>query len=393
MSEERAKVLKMLKEGRITVEEAELLLDALREGPEGTGQGRGPRERQTAEEPPRSRFECGDRNWWGGWDWSGKRRPGGHQTSPGWFDFDFSQFQTGFKDAFKGVEESIREMMKNFPNMSYEGHLGRMFGKESAQLTKKATVSGSDVRSLQLSNTWGDVEIIGSDGSEISVVAHILAWGPDQATAKEIASEIEINHYREGEALVIKHRAPESRSRYKVDFEITVPRALSVELKGMSGNLSVAQTAGAARLLSLSGDIRVKGVTGDVSADSKSGEVELEGCRGNVQAATASGDLLILDHHGRSLAARSMSGDLSAEVTLEGAGEVTLKSMSGDIRLKLPATSAVQLSAETTSGEVDCSLPLDFSERGNHRVRGVLNSAEGKVELVTKSGSIAIRSL
>ncbi len=384
MSEERAKILKMVKEGRITVEEAELLLDALNEGEE-SGEG-------TRSEGP-GEASGGRGHWRHGHDWA----RGGHRPGPGWssFDFDFSPIQSSFQEAFKGFEQSLREAAKNFPKMDFEGHLGRIFGKARAEAVKESRVSSSGLRGLTLSNSWGNATVTAAETSEVVVHARVSAWGPDRAAAQEFADGVEIAASREGDALVIKH-APGprwARSRYKVDFEISVPRAMEVDLKSMSGDLSVAGTEGNARLWSLSGDLTAKGVAGDLVADSKSGDLEIEGCSGALRAAAVSGGITVLSHRASTVSCHSVSGDVRVELRPEERSSVNLKSVSGDLRLKLPADASFKLAAETGSGDIDCGLPLEYAERGDRRVRGVLNGASGTVELSTRSGNIAVKPL
>lgn len=395
MSEERAKILKLLKEGRITVEEAGLLLDALGEGSEGEAADRADRERTASSGQERSRGEesgQGPHDWCGSHDWGEKWRK---EWRGPWRDFDFSRFQTGFEGAFRGMEQSIHDAFKNFSNINFEVQLGRLFGRERADIERQLLVPAGGIAALSLKNAWGDVEIVTSDKQEVRIAAKISAWGYDSATASAAASGIEITQVREGERLVVHHR-PASGSvsvRYKVDFEIAVPRDMEVELKGMSGNLRLVGTHGKARLLTLSGDIRVKGVVGDVVADSKSGDIEAEHCTGDLDASTVSGEVAILNHRGRIIAGRTVSGDIQANLTLDASAAVDLRTVRGDVRLKLPAMSAVEIAAETTGGEIDCALPLAFDEHGRSKIHGVLNHGDGRVGLSTKSGSISIRAL
>ncbi len=387
MSEERAKILKLLKEGRITVEEAELLLDALEEGNEGEATAHAAREQTGGEERG-----SGCRDWWGSHDWGEKW---GKEWRGPWRDFDFSRFQTGFEGAFRGMEQSIRDAFKNFSNINFEVELGRLFGREHAEVERHLVFPAAGIRALFLKNAWGDAEIVASEGKEVKIAAKIAAWGHDSATASATASGIEITQLREGDRLVVQHRPANGSgsARYKVDFEIAVPRDMEVELKGMSGNLRLSGTRGKTRLLTLSGDIRLRGVAGEIVADSKSGDIEAERCTGSLEASTVSGEIAILDHHGRIVAGRTVRGDIRANLTLEDGAAVDLRTVRGDIHLKVPAKSAVEIAAETVGGEIDCALPVLFDVQGPRKIHGVLNRADGKIGLSTKSGSISIRSL
>ena len=185
MSEERAKILKLLKEGRITVEEAALLLDALEEGTRsaeggssGADQSRvgGERGGRSREERHGEGFERerghernrGAQDWWGSQDWG--RFAEWSRAQP-WRDFDFSRFQTGFEGAFRGMEQTIRDTFKNFSNLNFDAELGRMFGRERGQVERTIAVPTGGLTRLCLRNAWGDVSAVAAEVEEIRIEA------------------------------------------------------------------------------------------------------------------------------------------------------------------------------------------------------------------------------
>ncbi len=394
MSEERAKILKLLKEGRISVEEAGLLLDALDEGSEATSSGAersgGERRSSGAERSEESAHACHEG--WGSSDWGEKWRK---EWRGPWSNFDFSKFPGGFESAFRGMEQSLRDAFKNFSGINLDVRLGHLFGRERAEAERLLVLPAGGITALCLKNAWGDVEVLSTDAQEIRITAKILAWGYDSASASASASGIEITQQREGGRLVIQHHPTQGAGpvRYKADFEITVPREIEIELKGMSGNLKLEGTRGKARLVTLSGDIRLKGVKGEIVAESKSGDVEAERCSGDLNISTMSGEIAALDHHGRAVAGRTVSGDIQANLILEDGATVDLRTVRGDIRLKLPVSANLEIAAESATGDIDCVLPLAYEEQSSKRILGVLNRREGRVGLSTKSGSISIRPL
>lgn len=381
MNEERLKVLKMLKEGRITMEEAELLLDALESGASGEGSSG---EKRHEEETSRGSSE--------------HRHPfeGFKGIPEGLFNFDWKlgpkTFESGFREAMKGFEESMKDFARDFSPRDFAGGFKEMFGRSTGQSTKTIRISASGVTKVSIGNRWGEMRITGAETQEISGTAAITVWGSDEETATERAEEIELTQVREGDTLALRCEPPSERghARFRVDLDLTMPYGLALEIKGMSGDLSVSGLRAGVAAASLSGDIIVQRSNGIMALESKSGDIEVLDCEGEVRVHTLSGDVDLERVRSVMVHGRSMSGDVRAEIVPEGEGAVELETTSGDLRLTLPEQAAINLEAATMSGAIDCGLPLDYTTRSSNRVVGSAGGGGTKVELHTKSGDILL---
>ena len=250
MSDERMRILKMLKEGRITLEEAEVLLDAV---------GGADAEKSSAREEAPHAAEHTGAGWWGG----DQQKKG----PASWLDFgwklDPAHFPSEIQEAMKGFAQSMKDAFSNIQKGDYLGGLKEMFGRVLAQTSRRESVPAAGVRRLSLKNRWGDVHISGGDAPEIGVAASISAWGADPQAAQALADSVEISHYREGDTLSLRAEAPDSgHVRFKVDFDVTVPRSLAVEVKSMSGDIVVSDAEDGVNAVNLSGDIIVQSCAG-----------------------------------------------------------------------------------------------------------------------------------
>lgn len=369
MSEERLKVLKLLKEGRITMEEAEALLDALADSPE-----------KKSTEPRSEKSSHAQAT----------KGPGG------WLDFvmnlDPQFFQTGFRDAMKEFEQSLKSAFSDLQQGDLPQGIKQFFGKESAEEARRLTISSAGAARLRLTNRWGDVRLSGTDGSEIVVTAAISAWGADAEHAAATAQSVVLSHYREEETIVLQTDLPESaHTRFKVDFEIELPRGLAVDVRSMSGDIALSGLSGGAQAVNLSGDIIIQDSSGSLRVESKSGDIELIRTQGEVRARTVSGDVSLEQIRSVSLDARTVSGDLSCDVAPQKDSEIKLESVSGDLRVSLPIDSSCEIEIGTASGEIRCELPVVVEQRSARSLKGTLNGSEARLQAQTKSGDVLLR--
>lgn len=393
MSEERLKILKLLKEGRITMEEAEALLDALAESSgEGASEPDGPTLHRatgwSSDRAPRG-------------DEAGKQADeGSHARGPkapgGWLDslmnLDPQFFQTGFRDAMKEFEQYLKSAFSDLKQGDLPQGMKQFFGKESAEETRRLVISSAGATRLRLTNRWGDVRLSGTEGNEILVTAAISAWGADANDAATIAQSVALSHYRQEETIVLQTDLPQSgHMRFKVDFEIELPRALAVDMRSMSGDIALSSLSGGAQAVNLSGNIIIQDSSGSLRVESKSGDIDLMRTEGEVRARTVSGDVNLEQIRSVSLDARTVSGNLSCDITPQEGSEIKLESVSGDLRILLPGNSSCEIEVETASGEIRCELPAELKEKSARTLKASLGGSEARLEARTKSGDILLR--
>jgi DUF4097 and DUF4098 domain-containing protein YvlB len=414
MKDERGMILNMLKEGKISVEEADALLEVLAEDEtDTTGAEAGPaaapedRAKQRDEGPRVVRIDVKDEEGGQGKSSGGKKRGFNFDL-----DLDLGDLKETLRDAMKGVSETVRGITEGLSDLDISGEIFRTMGKVRAEGTRELAEEAEDATNVTVSNKWGDVRVTGGNESTISVRAEVTAWGADDADARLNLDDFELHLVREGDTWVVRNALQEeSATRIRVDYTIRVPRSIDVSVSTASGDIWLEELEGAQEVATLSGDISVSDIgrdtsvaqvmktksgdvvagalTGDVSLSSLSGDMEINGFTGRLQVSTKSGDVTIQAGAGP-VHARTLSGDLLVRLDSLGEGPVALTSVSGDIGLSIPEASAVDLSARSTSGEVDVALDLDAAERGEHVCTGSANGGGIEVSATSVSGDIQI---
>jgi len=140
------------------------------------------------------------------------------------------------------------------------------------------------------------------------------------------------------------------------DVNLTLPSGTDLIIRTTSGDVRTGRVdagtgLGVVEIATASGDVRLKRVEGDVRIKTASGDVRLDEVAGNVHLATASGHLRAVGI-GADLEATTASG--SAHVDLVN-GDVGFKSASGDLVVTRMEGKSVR--AKTLSGDVRVGIP------------------------------------
>jgi DUF4097 and DUF4098 domain-containing protein YvlB len=194
-----------------------------------------------------------------------------------------------------------------------------------------------------------------------------------------------------------------------VDYELTVPAQMALELQGIGGDVRIEGTRGDISVNTIEGDIavqggsgslvlttvngaiRVAGARGRVEARAVSDDVELTDVQGEVAAETVSGDLTLLGVDARRLEAQTVSGDVRFDGTIRPDGNYSLLTHSGDITVAVAEGASATFRTAIANGDLTASFTLPDPERTSRSRRTWRLGAGGAtVELETFSGDIAL---
>ncbi|GAA2825704.1 hypothetical protein GCM10010452_62550 [Crossiella cryophila] len=201
------------------------------------------------------------------------------------------------------------------------------------------------VTKLEVTLYSGDVEVRAGGDGKVSVTRK-LEW----ASTKPIAHE-------EWSGETLRITPPTCPNNCGIDYVITVPASIAVQLKTNSGTVVVADVKGDLRLETDSGDVRADNPVAALWARTGSGKVTTSGARspkaelrtdsGDIEAAFAAAPTTVLTQAG--------SGAVTITVPKEPAGyQVTTKADSGkrEVAVTQEAGSPRTISASTDSGDI-----------------------------------------
>ena len=196
----------------------------------------------------------------------------------------------------------------------------------------------------------------------------------------------------------------------QVDYEITVPVSMDIDIRGTFVSANIDGVEGEIRVFSTNGDIDVRGGRGFVQLETVNGRVELAGAAGNVDVQTTNGRVTIVDATG-DITAESVTGSItldgieSSEVraettsggiyydgTIVDGGRYSLSAHSGDVVVAMSEGVNATFSVSTFSGNLDTAFPVTVT---GTRSRGrpfsfTLGDGSARVELQSFSGDIEL---
>ena len=283
---------------------------------------------------------------------------------------------------------------------------------------------------VYVENPLGNVKVTGIAEGTASVTISKVAWGTTEDEAKAALAQMEINLHGTDARLDIKVSAPDTFRQGVIDLELRVPRSAAnvranshygfVELTELDGLAEGVTTSGLLHLHDLNGDTRgetangnlkVERIAGSATVASQSGDITADDVRRGLTANAASGDVKASGIEGGRVECKSVSGDATLEragqqsmvdivvesvsgnaTLLDANGSISVKAVSGDV--KAENLVATRLQAQTVSGDVTLKLKEAFSSTmqvntvsGDVTV-GLVEGSNVRLSLATTSGDL-----
>ncbi len=203
------------------------------------------------------------------------------------------------------------------------------------------------------------------------------------------------------------------RSRYgppEVEYRITVPADMSLEINTHSGDVGIDGTRGEVQVQTVEGKITVNGGTGRISLSSVEGEVLLENSsgrinisavdgsvtvrnsRGDLQISAVDGAVLLQDIDATSVDASTVDGGIEFSGSFQSTGRYRLSSHDGDVTVRVPSIDAA-VSVSTYEGDFESDFPVTITgtTRNRKRLDFTLGRGSARLELESFDGSVRLR--
>lgn len=392
MDEERQMILRMLKEGKVSVEEADALLEAL-------GERRAEEDQEEHEVPealdvPRVKAEA--------------KLP----------KVELSGLRAEISKVISEIMESVpREIVKGIKEgagppwrRGFSDFLHGLSGLAEGTAEFRLVDSMQPGESLEIRNAWGDVDMSPGSGDTMELTGVARVWGTTSEEARRMAQGLDVRSRRHGSSVIVEVPRLEGW-RVRVDLKVAVPSGVNVRLGEAKGDLRATGLTGDLQMRIASGDLQVENHRGEIDLEVKSGDLALREIEGNVHldvksgdvtaakvmgavgAETKSGDIDLRELQSDSVHVRAISGDVAVGPVRFAAGEISVDTVSGDIEIALPPDTQATIEASVRSGEIDCTLPLKDRSGDRRTLRGVFNAPGGRVTLHALSGDIDIREM
>ena len=270
---------------------------------------------------------------------------------------------------------------------------------ETHDQTIEKTFTVDAMPRVRVQNVSGEIAIRVGESGQVRVVAHKRVKGGSADRAKRLLENVEVRIEQKGNDIFVEpHLYEQERSwlnlfrgkRFRVDFEITVPRETAVDAQTVSGDLDLNGTRGPARVESVSGDVNIADVQGPMRLKSVSGDVQCTDYVGGVEGSSVSGDVDIRGRV-RSCELHTVSGDISIDLEPEAGRASRLKTISGDVEVGLLTSSCV-CDYHTASGDLECEEPARIIREGRKDRTIIIGEGRSHLTVKTVSGDLTIKA-
>ena len=344
MTEERRKVLDMLSEGKVTVEEAERLLEALQGARRETRKGRG---------------------------------IGGLQDTLEGLGEEIGQ---GLEEGLAGLEESLSEWSEGEDSDRDED------GKTSM---RDDTFAVGDNPRLVVRGFNGRIRVHAGEPGSISVRARLKKPRGIQYSAVQEGDLVTVEAKPDRQSEGFLHGF--SRQTSGANIEVVVPVATSVDLATSNGPVELQGTESSGTVQTKNGPIRVENFKGDLNAATKNAPITIKTLSGSAELSSSNSRVSIEDSHGR-FDARTTNGTIKFQGSIEPKSSSRLSTTNGSIRVALDVDPSLVLEAATVNGRVRCEVPgFVASVEKRHKLKGTVGAGEAELIAETKNGSIVVQ--
>jgi hypothetical protein len=196
----------------------------------------------------------------------------------------------------------------------------------------------------------------------------------------------------------------------RVDFKITAPVWMPLELDGVYTDIAVEGWKNEVSAETVKGDVRLKGGEGFIKLSSVQGAVIVEGARGRleltsvnegvsvsdvegeVSAEAVNGDVVLEGIESRMIEVATVNGDVRFLGGIKDGGRYRFSSHTGDLDLAVPENTSATISVSTFNGEFESTFPVMLSEtRKGKRFSFTLGDGSALIDLETFQGTISLR--
>jgi hypothetical protein len=201
-----------------------------------------------------------------------------------------------------------------------------------------------------------------------------------------------------------RHGLPE-----EVDYELTIPRAMAVDVWGfesdvsvtgaqngvrvetLEGDIEISDCAGDITIHSVEGDLRVTGSSGRLEANGTDGEVMVVGFEGDVYAESIDGEIRLEEIEGSIVEGKTVDGDVVYDGSIRDEGRYKLTSHDGDVIVTIPAGTNATIEVATFDGEFEADFPIQITgAQGDRKFSFIVGDGSARLELHTFDGDIQL---
>ncbi|HEU4889268.1 MAG TPA: hypothetical protein VFV49_15385 [Thermoanaerobaculia bacterium] len=257
---------------------------------------------------------------------------------------------------------------------------GGLFDDDDCKYTAKRHVAtpASGITKIVVHGESGALEVTGTPGA-----TQIVADGTACTSESDFLPRMTLSLRKVGSELHVDANIPEKTVVFgffsaRLDFAVTLPAGLPVEIDDGSGWLKVSNT-GATNIDDGSGSIEVRNVRGPLVIHDGSGSIDIDTVTGNVELEDESGELTV----------RNVTGSVEIE---DGSGAISVARVEGSLRIRDDGSGSitVQNVRRDVTIDEDGSGGIEVADVGGNFTIG--RKGSGGVDYERVAGRVSVPS-
>jgi hypothetical protein len=267
----------------------------------------------------------------------------------------------------------------------------------SEQTYEKTFDVGSSAR-LTLRNVRGPIEISGWDRPQVHIVAAKKMGG--EWGAHESFEDTAVEMQAEGNDVHVRTRTVQDggifgfigvgRTPPRVFYTIQVPTTCEVSVRTVEGKIHISDIIGNVYTKTVNGEIALERVSGQVLTNAVDADVLGVEIAGTLATKAVSGDVKVSQSRLASFWAKSVSGDVELETTVDSTGVYEVGTVSGDLHMMVPAETRAHAYMSSASGSASCGLLCRVVRNERGKWDAEINGGGATISLKTVSGDLTI---
>jgi hypothetical protein len=257
---------------------------------------------------------------------------------------------------------------------------GGLFDDDECKYTAKRHVAtpASGITKIVVHGESGSLDVNGAAG-----VTQIVADGTACTSESDFLPRMTLSLRKIGSELHVDANIPEKTVVFgffsaRLDFTVTIPAGLPVEIDDGSGWLKVTNT-GATEIEDGSGSIEVRNVRGQLTIHDGSGSIDVDTVSGNVEIEDDSGEMTV----------RNVTGSVEIE---DGSGSISVARVEGSLRIRGDGSGSItvqNIRRDVTIDE-DGSGSIEVADVGGNFTVG--RDGSGGIDYERISGRVSVPS-
>src|ERR1700691_3479343 len=269
------------------------------------------------------------------------------------------------------------------------------FAREESSRNFDKTVTLANGQSVRVEHRMGNVNLRTHAGREVVVHASIRVSASNDADAKRLAEQIQIEVAPAGSALVIRTEYPKeehdgffgfhnSYLSYSVNLDVTMPETAPLELRNSFGAVSIEDLKANGDITNAHGKLTFRNGSGTQRLENQFAAVEVTGNKGDVEIRNGNGSVDVSDVTGivnvkDRFANVTITNPGRGGTIVNGNGSVQVTGAGGDVRIT------------NSFGKVTVSNVKGNLVVGNGNGEVEANGVPGSAELNTSFGTVRLK--